>query len=77
MGKENFEEAMQKLEEIVRALEAGDLSLEESLKKFEEGVKLSQFCLRKLDEAEKKIELLVKGESGKLLTKPFESEGNV
>ena len=30
MGKENFEEAMQKLEEIVRALEAGDLSLEES-----------------------------------------------
>jgi len=47
------------------------------LKKFEEGVKFSQFCLRKLDEAEKKIELLVKGEGGKLLTRPFEPEGNI
>ncbi len=76
MGKEIFEEAMKKLEEIVHDLETGDLSLEESLKKFEEGVKLSKFCLRKLDEAEKKIELLVKGEGGKLVTKPFEPEGN-
>lgn len=76
MVKENFEGAMKRLEEIVHDLEAGDLSLEESLKKFEEGVKLSRLCLGRLDEAEKKIELLVKGEGGKLLTKPFEPEGN-
>lgn len=77
MGKDNFEGAMKKLEEIVHDLETGDLPLEESLKKFEEGVRLSQACFRKLDEAEKKIELLVKGEGGKLVARPFEPEGNV
>jgi exodeoxyribonuclease VII small subunit len=60
-----FEKAMKKLEEIVKELEAGELTLEESLKKFEEGVKLSKFCSSKLEETEKKITLLLKDQRWK------------
>ena len=59
MAKQKFETALKSLEEIVRELEAGELSLEESLKKFEEGIKLSRFCANKLDEIEKKVSILV------------------
>ena len=71
MAKEKFEEALLKLEEIVRKLETGDLSLEESLKAFEDGIRLSGVCSRKLDEAERRVEVLLKGEQG-LMTRPFE-----
>lgn len=74
MSADNFETAMERLKKIVEDLETGGLPLEESLKKFKEGVKLSNLCLHKLDEAEKQIEMLVKTESGKLISKPFESE---
>lgn len=70
--EEKFEDALKKLEAIVRKLEDGDLPLEESLKYFEEGVKLSRFCAHKLDEAKRKIEVLMKEKDGKLKVKPFE-----
>lgn len=71
MAEKKFEEAMLKLEEIVRKLEGGDLTLEESIKVFEEGIRLSGLCSRKLDEAERRIEVLLKGEQG-LAVKAFE-----
>ena len=55
-----FEEAMVRLEEIVRLLEQGEATLDEALALFEEGVKLARFCNDKLDEAEAKIEIMVK-----------------
>ena len=55
----SFEQALEKLESIVRKLEAGEMPLEESLKAFEEGVRLSGFCHRRLDEVEKKVQLLL------------------
>jgi exodeoxyribonuclease VII small subunit len=58
--KLSFEDALKKLEGIVRQLEDGSDSLEKSLQLFEEGVKLTRFCNEKLDEAEKKLEVLVK-----------------
>lgn len=58
--KLSFEDALKKLEGIVRQLEDGSDSLEKSLHLFEEGVKLTRFCNEKLDEAEKKLEVLVK-----------------
>lgn len=61
-----FEESMKRLEEIVRELEAEDLSLEESLAKFEEGVKLGKVCRELLEKAEKRIKALVEDETGKL-----------
>jgi len=74
VAEQKFEEALQKLEAIVKRLEDGNLSLEESLKAFEEGIRLSRFCSKKLDEAEKKVEILLRDNSGRLVAKPFAPE---
>lgn len=55
----SFEAALERLEGIVRKLEAGELSLDDSLSVFEEGVRLSGFCHKRLDEVEKKVQLLL------------------
>lgn len=60
MSELKFEEALARLEEIVRSLEQGDAVLDEALVLFEEGVKLARFCNDKLDEAEARIEIMVK-----------------
>jgi exodeoxyribonuclease VII small subunit len=67
--KMSFEEALAKLEEIVKELEEENISLESSIEKFELGVKLSSHCLSKLNEAERKIEELTRSEEGKLIVK--------
>ena len=67
-----FEDALQRLEQIVDQLEGGDLALDDSLKVFEEGVALARRCAKYLEEAEKRIELLTKDESGLLKAEPFE-----
>ena len=56
-----FEESMTRLDEIVKALEAGDVPLEESMKLFEEGTKLVNACRKELDTAEQKVVKLSKG----------------
>jgi exodeoxyribonuclease VII small subunit len=75
MAKEKFEEALGRLEDIVKKMEAGDMTLEESLKSFEDGIKLARLCSRKLDEAERRVEILLKQEEG-LVIKPFKVEEN-
>lgn len=50
-----FEKAMERLEQIVQQMEAGETTLDESLALFEEGAALSKLCSRKLDSAEQKI----------------------
>lgn len=59
-----YEDAVKQLEEIVAALEKGELSLEKSLELFQKGVALSAFCTKRLDETEKQIVRLIeeKGE---------------
>ena len=69
-----FEDAITRLEEIVEELESGELSLEESLSAFEEGIKLSKICAKLLNEAERKVEILMKGEDGQLIAKPFSED---
>ena len=59
-----FEAAMVRLEEIVHALEAGNLSLDDSLRVFEEGTGLLRLCTRRLEEAERRIEILLQDEGG-------------
>jgi exodeoxyribonuclease VII small subunit len=73
MSKEKFEEALEKLEDIVHRMEAGEMTLEESLKAFEEGIKLSRLCMKKLDEADRRVELLLR-EEGELAARPFAGE---
>ncbi|HSE91903.1 MAG TPA: exodeoxyribonuclease VII small subunit [Methylomirabilota bacterium] len=66
-----FEDCLTRLEQIVGALESGNLALEESLKVFEEGVALARHCARYLDDAERRIELLTRDEGGGLAARPF------
>jgi exodeoxyribonuclease VII small subunit len=64
-----FESAMKRLEEIVRKLESGELSLTESIEQYKESMQLVQFCRQQLDKAELEIEQLVEVE-GNLQTRP-------
>lgn len=59
-SKQSFEEAMDRLKEIVERLESGEEPLESSMKLFEEGAKLSAQCYDTLDKAEQKITELEK-----------------
>jgi len=72
MTKLKFEEALERLEQIVCQLEEGSLGLDESLKIFDEGIKLTQLCTKKLEESEKKIQILMKNERGERSIQPFE-----
>ena len=66
-----FEEALQKLEGVVEAMEADDLPLESLLARYEEGARLVKICQEKLAEAELKIQQLEKNAAGELKLKPF------
>ena len=58
MKNENFEEAMNELDAIVKRLESGAGTLDEALKDFERATALVRFCNEQLTSAEKKIEIL-------------------
>jgi exodeoxyribonuclease VII small subunit len=66
MAKQSFEKALKNLEDIVREIESGDLSLEAAIKKFEEGIRLSKFCSQILDDTEQKITILLKDSDGNI-----------
>ena len=61
-----FEEAVERLEDIVSRMESSTLPLDSIIEKYEEGMKLVDYCSEKLTVAEKKIELLAKNRAGKL-----------
>jgi exodeoxyribonuclease VII small subunit len=69
-----YEEAINRLQEIVQLLEQGDQTLNESLKLFEEGVGLSRLCAKRLDEAQGTIEKLIEVPGGAIVTEPVELE---
>ena len=54
----SFEEQLQQLEEIVKQLETGKLSLDQSMTAFEAGMKLAKTCQKILDTAEQKIQYI-------------------
>ena len=59
MNKEyTFEQALARLEEIVKGLENGSLPLDKSIELFEEGNALVKLCTQKLDAAEQKVRIL-------------------
>ena len=69
-----FEASLERLEEIVRRLEEGDLPLDESLRLFEEGVGLTRACAARLDEAERRIEVLGRGAAGEPTLAPYQAD---
>ena len=66
-----FEQALEKLEAIVKQLENGELSLDESLDNFAEGVNLSKVCLHKLDCAQEQIDKILVEQQGKIVEMPL------
>lgn len=65
----SFEKAIAELEEIVKKLEKGELTLDESIDCFQRGVELTKYCSKRLDEAERRITMLVEGENGQIAEK--------
>lgn len=60
----SFEQAVAELEDIVKRLEKGELTLDESINFFQRGVELTRYCNKKLDAAERSITMLIEGEDG-------------
>ena len=75
--KLTFEQQIARLEEIVSALEQGDVQLADSLALFEEGTKLIAACTKQLDQAEQQVVKLMKGPGGAPVELPFESTEEV
>lgn len=69
-----FETSMERLEQIVRAMERGDVALDESLKLFTEGTELVRACGKLLDDAEMQIQKVVKGADGNPTFEEFNDE---
>jgi exodeoxyribonuclease VII small subunit len=69
-----YEDALKRLEKLVAELDRAELDLESRLKKFEEGTKLASVLLKKLDQAKKKVEKLVKTQTGDAVLVPFDDE---
>lgn len=69
-----FEQSMQRLEQIVRAMERGDVALDESLKLFQEGTALVRSCGKLLDDAELQIKKVTAAADGSPLMEDFANE---
>lgn len=76
MNQQNktFEESMARLEQIVRAMERGDVALEESLKLFQEGTELVHSCQKLLDEAELQVKRIMTAPDGSPVEEDFRDE---
>ena len=76
MNQENktFEENMQRLEQIVRAMERGDVALEESLKLFREGTELVQYCGKLLDDAQLQVKKVMTAADGTPVVEDFDHD---
>lgn len=73
-SNKTFEENMLRLEQIVRAMERGDVALEESLKLFQEGTELVRNCGKLLDEAELQVKKIMTDVNGNPLEENFADE---
>ena len=69
-----FEESMARLEQIVRAMERGDVALEESLKLFQEGTELVRSCQKLLDDAQLQVKKIMTAPDGSPVEDDFQDE---
>ena len=76
MNQENqtFEASMARLEQIVRAMERGDVALEESLKLFQEGTELVRNCQKLLDDGQLQIKKIMTAPDGSPVEEEFQDE---
>ena len=69
----SFEDALIKLENIVRELEAGRIKLDDAVAAYTQAVNLKNFCEQKLKDAQLKIEKIETSNNGELTTKPLDN----
>ena len=67
----SFEEALNELQGLVKALEKGEAKLDEAIRAYERGAALKQHCERKLREAQAKVDKIVVGADGGLSSEPL------
>lgn len=72
LDETSFEEALERLEGLVREMEAEQMPLESLIQNYEEGTKLFQLCEKRLDEAEGRIEIIRKNRNGNTVVEPFD-----
>lgn len=72
--KQTFEASMQRLEQIVRTMEKGEVELEESLRLFQEGTELIRSCGKLLDEAQLQVKKIMTGPDGTPVEEAFTDE---
>ena len=69
----SFEDALKRLEEIVRTLERGEAPLDQSIELYQEGDKLKRHCEARLKAAQARIEQIAFRSDGKPAgAKPFD-----
>ena len=73
-NNQSFEASMVRLEQIVRAMEKGDVELEESLKLFQEGTELIRRCGKLLDDAELQVKKIMTAPDGSPVEEVFTDE---
>jgi len=62
-----FEQALTRLEAIVRTLEAGELPLDETVRLYEEGQRLRLYCEQYLADAEQRIAVIRQASDGGII----------
>ena len=73
-NNKSFEQNMARLEQIVRAMERGDVALEESLKLFQEGTELVRSCNKLLDDAQLQVKKIMTAPDGSPVEEEFIDE---
>lgn len=69
-----FEESMQRLEQIVRTMERGEVSLEESIRLFQEGTELVKNCDKLLENAQLQVSKIMASADGLPVEEEFRDE---
>lgn len=72
--KMSYEQALARLEQIIRAMENDKIPLEESLALYEEGVRIVRRLSAELDDAERKIKILQQNAQGEIVAVDFVTE---
>lgn len=67
----DFEDGLQRIEQIIKELNQNEVPLEKALKLYEEGINLIRSCNKLLDASEKKMEVLLEDINGEIKSKTY------
>lgn len=73
MEKKSFESSILELENSVKRLEGGELTLDEAIAEFERAMGLVKVCNERLEAAEMRVRILTEGKDGEITDRPFDT----